>query len=209
MIGATGLIGAGIAERLNAQGATFGSLARRASGQSVETVAEPARWPELAEAWAPDIAISALGTTMRAAGSQAAFRAVDFDMVVNFARGAFAGGARQMITISSVGAGGGASNFYLGVKSEMEAALGEIGFTRLDILRPGLLRGARGGDRRIAERVGIAISPVLNLVLRGRFDRFAAIDADKVAAAVVALTRETAPGRFVHHNRELGALARA
>lgn len=209
MIGGTGLIGSDIAARLTRQGADFHMLARRASGQGTEIVADPDTWQERAKAFGPDIAISALGTTQRLAGSRAAFRAVDFDLVVNFARGAHAGGARHMILVSSVGAETGASTFYLAVKGEVEDALGTIGFARLDILRPGLLRGDRPGERRVGERIGILLSPLANLLLRGRLDRFAAIDADRVAAAAVALTHETAPGRFVHHNRELKTLARS
>ena len=86
-----------------------------------------------------------------------------------------------MVTVSSVGADPGSGNFYLRIKGEMESALEALGFERLDILRPGLLRGPRGGDRRPGERIGIALSPLVNLVLRGRLDRFAAIDADVVA----------------------------
>ena len=51
----------------------------------------------------------------------------------------------------------------------------------LDLLRPGLLRGPRGGDRRRGERLAIALSPLTDLLLRGRYDRFAAIDAADVA----------------------------
>ena len=95
---------------------------------------------------------------MRQAGSQAAFRAVDFDMVVAFARAAAAAGARRMVTVSSVGADPGSANFYLRIKGEMEAALEALGFERLDIFQPGLLRGPRGGDRRPGERIAIALA---------------------------------------------------
>jgi uncharacterized protein YbjT (DUF2867 family) len=96
--------------------------------------------------------------------------------VLAFGRAAKAAGAGHMLTISSVGADAGSSNFYLRVKGEMEEQLAALGFTRLDILRPGLLRGKRGGERRIGERIGILVSPVANLFLRGPLDRYAAID---------------------------------
>ena len=82
----------------------------------------------------------------------------------------------------------------------------DIGVDRLDILRPGLLRGPRGGDRRRGERIGVALSPLTNLVMRGRLNRFAAIDATTVAAAMVALVGAPREGRFVHHNPEIRAL---
>lgn len=207
MIGATGLIGASVADSLRREGATLGALVRRATGQPGEIVAPAEQWPALAEEFRADLAISALGTTRRAAGSEEAFRAVDLDMVVDFARAAHAGGARQMIVVSSVGADAASRNLYLRVKGDMEAALAEIGFERVDILRPGLLRGERGGERRLGEQLGILVSPLLNLILRGRLDRFAAIDAEKVAKALALLVGQSAPGIFIHHNRELERLA--
>lgn len=153
--------------------------------------------------------MSALGTTMRAAGSEAGFRAVDLDSVTAFAAAARRAGARHMVTVSSVGADARSPNFYLRTKGEMERALEALGFDRLDILRPGLLRGKRGGDRRLGERVGIALSPVANLVLRGRLDRYAAIDADVVASAVAGALQQSEPGVFRHENRGIRALADA
>lgn len=212
MIGSTGLVGSLAARRLLASGCRVESLVRRPSGLVHsglrEHVAPAADWPGIAGSLQAEAAASALGTTMRQAGSQAAFRAVDFDMVVGFAQAAAAAGARRMVTVSSVGADPGSANFYLRIKGEMEAALEAMGFERLDILQPGLLRGPRGGDRRTGERIGIALSPVVNLFLRGRLDRFAAIDAEVVAGAVAGALRQREPGVHRHHNRSIRALAR-
>jgi len=211
MIGATGLVGSLAASKLLAQGFEVEALVRRpgafAHPRWREHVAPPAQWPEIAASLKVDSAVSALGTTMRQAGSQAAFRAVDLDMVAAFAQAAAAAGARRMMTVSSVGADRDSANFYLQTKGEMEAALEALGFERLDILRPGLLRGPRGGDRRPGERIAIALSPIVNLVLRGRLDRFAAIDADIVAAAVAGAFRQTEKGTYRHENREIRRLA--
>jgi hypothetical protein len=89
----------------------------------------------------------------------------------------------------------------------MEKALTDLGFDRLDILRPGLLRGERGVERRPGERLGILLSPFVNLVLRGRLDRYAAIDADLVAKAIAALAGLDERGTYIHHNRDIGRLA--
>jgi uncharacterized protein YbjT (DUF2867 family) len=206
LIGATGLIGRRVA---GLGGESVHALVRRPTGGGgPETVAPPADWPAAVRRLGGAVAISALGTTWRAAGSEAAFRAVDFDMVVDFAAAARASGFRQMIVVSSVGADAGARAFYLRVKGEMEAALRALGFERLDIVRPGLLRGDRGSERRLGERVGILVSPIVNLLLRGRFDKYAAIDANIVADAIVTLAGRPEPGTFVHHNRDLHRLAR-
>ncbi|HEX8621917.1 MAG TPA: NAD(P)H-binding protein [Allosphingosinicella sp.] len=211
MIGATGLVGSLARPKLLAQGFRVDSLVRRASGFEHpcwrEHVAPAEQWPALVSSLGAEAAVSALGTTMRQAGSQASFRAVDLDLVVDFARAAAAAGARRMVTVSSVGADPRSANFYLRTKGEMEAALEALGFERLDILRPGLLRGERGGDRRLGERIGIALSPVVNLVLRGPLDRFAAIDADRVAAAIAGALRQAEPGIYRHENRSIRQLA--
>lgn len=187
------------------------ALVRRPTGRRharwQEQVAPAPDWPALVASQTVDAAVSALGTTMRAAGSEAGFRAVDLDSVVAFAAAARRAGARHMVTISSVGADPESRNFYLRTKGEMERALEALGFDRLDILQPGLLRGERGSDRRLGERIGIAVSPFVNLVLRGGLDRYAAIDSDIVAAAAAAALRKAGPGVFRHRNREIMSLA--
>lgn len=206
-IGSTGLIGGLFAARM-AGSAELQRLQRSGGGTGTIYVADPEEWPALAASLRPDTAVSALGTTMRRAGNEAAFRAVDLDMVSAFAEAARKGGARQMVAVSSVGADAESRNFYLRTKGEMEARLGALGFDRLDIFRPGLLRGPRGGDRRVGEQIGIALSPLVNLVLRGPLDRYAAIDAADVADAMAAIAGAPEPGCFVHHNRDIRRLAR-
>jgi uncharacterized protein YbjT (DUF2867 family) len=211
MIGATGLVGSLVAPRLLAQGHQIDALLRWPSGVAHsrlrEHVAPAEAWPAIAGALDVEAAVSALGTTMRDAGSEAAFRTVDLDTVVGFASAAAAAGARRMISISSVGADPASANFYLRIKGEMEAALEALGFERLDIFRPGLLRGPRGRHRRLGERIGILLSPLVNPLLRGPLDRFAAIDADSVAAAVVNALGQTGRGTFRHGNREMLRMA--
>nr|WP_295371257.1 NAD(P)H-binding protein [uncultured Sphingosinicella sp.] len=212
MIGATGLIGKQVVDRLLAREAEVHAILRRPSGRTGagwhEHVAPIAEWPQIAANLSAEIAISTLGTTMRAAGSEAAFRAVDHDAVIAFALSAHESGARHMITVSSVGADAGSSNFYLKLKAEVDGELAKIGFDRLDIFRPGLLRGERGGERRLGERLGILVSPVANLFLQGPLDRYAAIGGNVVADAIVTVLSDVAGGRYVHENRAIHRLAR-
>lgn len=210
--GATGLVGSLLADQLLAGGnCDVHAILRRSTGRASprwhEHVADPAEWQAKVAAIAAGVAVSALGTTWRASGSEAAFRAVDLDLVVAFAQAAKAGGARHMVTISSVGADAGSHNFYLRTKGEAERGLQTIGFDRLDILRPGLLRGPRGGERRLKERAAIALSPLTNLVMRGPLDRFAAIEAALVAEAAAVCIGNSEPGTHVHENRALIAMA--
>lgn len=85
----------------------------------------------------------ALGSTLAQAGSQAAFRQVDFDTVVAVARQARARGATHCGVVSALGADPRSRVFYNRVKGEAEAALQELGFERLVIARPSLLDGQR------------------------------------------------------------------
>ena len=209
MIGATGLIGRSLAPRLAAAHDLL-LIGRRPAGVAgaEERIGAMSEWPALLAGETIDVAISTLGTTWKQAGSWEAFRAVDVEAVLGFARAARAAGAHQFVSVSTVGAAAETRNQYLALKGEVEHNLDAIGFDRLDLIRPGLLRGDRGGDRRIAERIAIAISPLANLLLRGPLDRFAAIDADRVAAAMAALVGKAGDGRHIHFNHDLRRLAR-
>lgn len=107
----------------------------------------------------------ALGTTIKAAGSQAAFRAVDFDAAVNVASAAKAAGATKLGVVSAMGADPRSRVFYSRTKGEMENALASLGFDTLVIARPSMLAGdrsrlgqpVRGGEElalKVTERVG-------------------------------------------------------
>lgn len=204
LAGATGLIGGLVAARLPAVTA----IGRRAAdGLTDQMVGPPEQWPAMIADAKPEIAISTLGTTIRRAGSQEAFAAIDHDLVIAFARAAREAGARQFIMVSSVGANAMAGNFYLKTKGRAEQGVRALGFERVDIMRPGLLVADRLGDARPVERLMILLSPLTNTLTPARFDHYRAVDADAVADAIVALTRADEGGAFVHHNREILALA--
>jgi uncharacterized protein YbjT (DUF2867 family) len=200
LAGASGLIGGLLTARLKDQALT--AIGRRAvPGIADQRIAPVAEWPALVAALSPDVAISTLGTTIRAAGSQDAFAAIDHDAVVAFARAAKDAGARQFVMVSSVGAGG--ASFYLKTKGRAEASVRALGFTRVDIFRPGLLLGERAGDARPVERFFAALSPLTNALTPRAFDQYRAIAADDVAAAIARVIGATEEGVFIHHNREM------
>ena len=116
------------------------------------------------------------------------------------ARAALRAGVKRFITISSVGADALSSNFYLKVKGETDRELMHMKFDRLDILRPGLLRGFRGMDMRPAEQLGQIISPLANLALHGGLRRYRSIPAQRVAEACIALSMRKAGGKFRHEH---------
>jgi uncharacterized protein YbjT (DUF2867 family) len=198
--GVSGLIGGLLAARL--KGHNLIAIGRRHTpGIPDQRIAPVAEWPALVAALAPDVAISTLGTTIRAAGSQAAFAAIDHDAVVAFARAAKDAGARQFIMVSSVGAGG--ASFYLKTKGRAEASVRAMGFARVDIFRPGLLLGERTADVRPVERLFAVLSPLTNALTPRAFDQYRAIAADDVAAAMARVIGAPEDGVFIHHNREM------
>ena len=99
-----------------------------------------------------DAAFCCLGTTIRQAGSQEAFRAVDQELVMAFARRARELGTRHLLVISALGADPRSSVFYNRVKGETEEALQAMGWPQLTIVRPSLLLGPRR-EFRLGERL--------------------------------------------------------
>lgn len=191
LVGATGMVGSALAAGFDGPGLTL--LVRRASGHAAphiaEIVAAADTWPATIAAIKPVVVFNCLGTTIRQAGSQAAFRAVDHDLVLAVAAAAKAAGARQFISISSVGASAGSGNFYLKTKGEVEAALRALNFDRLDIMRPGLLTGPRGGAWRPGESVGMALAPLTDLLMHGAMRRYRSVPGATVARAMLALAK--------------------
>ena len=203
--GSTGLMGSLLLKRLSGHDVTLiGRRANRdASATTQQLIGDTADWPRLMADVKCEVAICTLGTTMAQAGSKAAFAAVDHDAVIAFAKAAKAGGARQFMIVSSVGANAKASNFYLATKGQAEDGVNAIGFARIDIFRPGLLRGKRGGTVRPVERLMINLSPITNLLTPRLFDHYRAIDANDVAGAMATLVGKVGEGVFAHHNREM------
>lgn len=215
LVGATGLIGSEVIHAcIGRSDVRLVAIARREvklpKGARMELfVAEPDKWGEVFEALKPTVLISALGTTWNKAGkSEEAFRAVDQDLVLATARAAHAAGVQRMVSISSVGADPMAKNFYLRVKGEVEGALSKVGFSRLDLLRPGLLKGARENDRRLGERLAIIASPIVDPFLGGKLRKFRSIEGLTVAQGALGYAGRRAGGRFTHENDSIRRAAR-
>lgn len=147
-----------------------------------------------------------LGTTIARAGSQAAFREVDFDFVLRFARAGLEAGATHLSVVSSVGAEPTSSNFYLRVKGEMEQALRATGLPSLDIFRPSLLLGARA-ESRPGEAFAALLAPAVSWMLVGSLSRYRPMPVSTLARAMAAAGRQARPGVHLHHYLEIATLA--
>jgi uncharacterized protein YbjT (DUF2867 family) len=153
-----------------------------------------------------DIAFCCLGTTMRTAGSEEAFHAVDHDLVVAFARAAKAGGVSRFVLLSAVGADSASKYFYLHVKGEAEASVAALGFASLDIVQPSLLIGWRN-ELRPFELAAMALLPAVGPLMIGKAERYRAIGADVVAAGMIGATRTGRKGITRYTYRALRELA--
>ncbi len=206
IVGATGLIGGLLTRKLVGQGRdkSLHLLLRRPYREDVGKakihVQLQENWPATIATIKADVVISCLGSTMKKAGSKEEFAAVDRDLVGAVAAAAKAAGARQFIAISSTMADSSASSFYLKTKGEAEDLMRAQKFERLDIIRPGLLRGERKNDNRLGESLAIAASPVMDMLLHGKLRRYRSILASDVADAIIVLMAENGPGLFVHEN---------
>ena len=210
LFGSTGLVGRAVMDEL--VGNTdfrLTAVARREvplpRGARMEMRLAPTElWGEVIDTIQPDVLVCALGTTWRkAGGDEEAFRAVDEKLVLDVARAAKAADVRHFILVSSIGASIASKATYLRVKGEVETAVSKLHFKRLDILRPGLLRGLRQGETRPAEGMGRIASPLADLFLHGKNRRYRSISAHRLAEAILGLASEKAGGKFIHEHDAL------
>jgi uncharacterized protein YbjT (DUF2867 family) len=205
LAGASGLVGREILQGLLADDsvAAIHSLGRRElplqhpklTQHRVDFKALPAL-PRVSDAFI------ALGTTIKVAGSQAAFRAIDFDAVVAVAKAAKAAGATRLGVVSAMGASRGSPIFYNRVKGEMEQALSALGLQALVIARPSFLAGDRealGQPLRSGERLAMNVSRWLSPLIPANYGSVAA----KSVAQGLLKTVPAASGRRILLSGEL------
>lgn len=223
--GATGLVGGHLVRLLARQGPVLalvrrdvplpeGAVARRVDFDALDLSGK-----ELSGA---DV-FCALGTTIRKAGSQEAFRKVDLEAVAALARAAAKGGARFFGLVSAVGADPDSRVFYSRVKGEAEAAVrasgipgSPVGLLRnpsgnpsgipaVGIVRPSFLLGERA-ESRPAEKLGILAAKALGFAMVGPLARYRAVEAEDVARALIGLGGE-GPGVRIVESEEIGLRA--
>lgn len=219
--GATGLVGGHLVRRLLAADAwsrvvTLGRRPLESRVRPGQALDHPALEQRLADFDhlgaldfpASDDAFCCLGTTIKKAGSEEAFRRVDFDYVVDFAQRARAHGASQFVVVSAMGANPASRIFYNRLKGEMEEAVAAIGFEAAQIVRPALLLGERNVRRPKEKAAEWAMKPLMPF-LRGPLRNLRPIEADTVAAAMVAAAQIGAPGVHVYESDSLSRVGSA
>jgi len=215
LAGATGLIGRVLLNRLLAavEYRRVTVLVRRPPGdidahrkldiRTVDFAKLPTPFP------AVDDVYIALGTTIKTAGSQEAFRQVDFDYVVGIADAARQAGATRLAVVSALGANAHSHVFYNRVKGEMQQAIDGLGYRTVVIAQPSLLVGDRAAlgqpVRNTEVLVARLLRPVMGFVPKG----VRPIDADDVAAAMLKAMLAGAPGTRILGSGLMQGAARA
>lgn len=195
--GATGLVGREVlAILLTDKGyAKVHTVGRRKVPQNhpklIQHVVDYTELPDMPQA---DDVFICLGTTIKVAGSQAAFRAVDFDAVLALGLATYRRGATRLGIVSAMGADATSKIFYSRVKGEMEHALVKVGFKSVTFVRPSMLAGDRESlnqTSRAGERIGLAVSRVFKPLIPSNYR---AVHARDVACALVASVKAGTPG---------------
>ena len=209
LAGATGLVGREILRALLADRAVteIHVLGRRALDRSAPRVhvhvVDFARLPSLPSV---DEVYLALGTTIRVAGSEQAFRAVDLEANLAVATQAAAAGATRAGLVSAVGADAQSKVFYNRVKGELEAALKPL-FPTLVIAQPSLLLGDRSSLNQPLRRGERIAAPIARLVAPLLPGPYRPVTATAVANALVR-TLPAARGIHVLASDELAMVGR-
>ena len=207
--GAAGLVGGYLLRRLLAHPsyARVEILVRRElpirDPKLMQHIVEFARLGDAAPGVAPDDIFCCLGTTIRKAGSEEAFRRVDYDYPLALARLAKAAGAGKFLMVSALGADPKSAVFYNRVKGEVEQAIAAIGLPAPYFFRPSLLTGPRA-EHRPGEKIGIAVGKLIAPLLIGALRKYRPIHADTVAAAMVYVANHEVSGSVI----ESDAIAR-
>ncbi len=197
LAGATGLTGHELAALWAAavpSPATLHLLVRRALPAGARQKVHVVDFQQLPVLPAASSAYCCLGTTIKVAGSQAAFRAVDHTAVLAFARAARAAGVQRFAVVSALGASPRAVSFYSRVKGEMEADLATLGFASLVIARPSLLAGKRSAltqAPRLGEQLALAFTAPLTPFIP---KAWRPIEAATVARALLRAVAQGTPG---------------
>ena len=201
--GATGLVGRQLVVELSTRlsSGNVTALVRRPEGQKLPRVEERVVAYERLElelaGTSATHAFCCLGTTIAKAGSQQAFRRVDFDYALAFGRAARSAGVRKFSIVTALGADPKSSIFYNRVKGEIEQALAELGFPELHIFRPSLILGERA-ERRPAERIAMTLARPVGALLVGPLKKYRAIEGAAIARAMVNVALDPSPGAAVN-----------
>jgi len=195
VIGATGLVGREVVSQLlrHPEVGTVRIFVRRELNWTDPRLEQHVVDFSREETWQPllkgDVLFSALGTTLKQAGSKEAQYQVDYTFQFRFAEAASRNGIPVYVLVSSAGADPKSIMFYPRIKGELDEAVLKLPFRKAVIMRPSLLVGQRE-KRRWAEEISYKVfGPLTNLV----FKKYRPIRAATVAKAMIKAALEDGP----------------
>jgi uncharacterized protein YbjT (DUF2867 family) len=199
IIGSTGLIGSHLLELLleSNEYEKVITFVKRDSGiqhpklkQHIIDFDKPETYKELVIG---DDFFCTIGTTIKNAGSQEAFRKVDFEYPKEFATIALQNNVKQFLIISSLGADANSGNFYLKTKGEIQDFLKNCNFESISVLQPSLLLGNRK-EFRLGEKIGSFFMKLFSFLFIGSIKKYKPIQAEDVAKAMFSIAQKSHKG---------------
>lgn len=204
LLGATGLVGQQVLQRALVHREVGQVIAptRRSLPAHARLLNPQVNYENLPHAdwWQADAAICTLGSTLKLAGSRAAFHHIDHDYVLQAAALTRAAGTPVFVLNSSLGADPHARSFYLRVKGQIEQDLRALAFPSLTLVRPSLLDGGPRPDARPAEQAALLLARLLRPVLPARYR---AVSTTAVAHALFEAALAGAQGEHVIESERL------
>lgn len=170
-----------------------------------EVVVDFTKLDEYAAEIKADIIFSCLGTTIKVAGSQEAFKRVDFEYPYKVAQIAKQNGATAYLLVSALGAAKDSLVFYNRVKGELEEEVSSLNYDAFHILQPSLIIGDRK-EARTGEGIAQKLAPVFDALMIGGLKKYKSIKAEQIAMAMVAYSKLNDKGVFKHESDELQQL---
>ena len=206
--GGTGLVGTELLTLLDEENryARVTSIVRREMVAAGRVENRVVSFDHLDQSELPEVddAYCCLGTTRRVAGSDDAFRKVDFDYVLAYARAAQRAGAVRFLLVSAMGAKVESKFLYTRVKGQVEAAISTLGFQVVGIARPSFLIGRRAKARG-GETAALILSRAITPIMVGPFRRFRPIEARTVAAGLIHLAFNARDGVSVLSSEQIAS----
>ncbi len=203
VIGATGLVGNLVVDKLGNDD-TFSTviiLTRKSLGKSNPKIKEILVDFDQLDKHANEIKANCifccLGTTIKKAGSQEAFKKVDYEYPLRVAEIAKQNGATTYVLISALGASESSIVFYNRVKGAVQNAIQKISFDSFHILQPSLIIGERN-EKRLGEGIAQKLSPLFDTIMVGGLSKYKSITAEQIATAMVYYSKLSNKGMFIH-----------
>jgi uncharacterized protein YbjT (DUF2867 family) len=208
LVGATGLVGGFVLEQLLNDN-DFNEvivLTRKSLGKNnaklKEIIVDFNKLEDYKNDIKADAVFCCLGTTIKTAGSQEAFKKVDYEYPLRIAEIAKQNGTSTYLIVSALGSSKSSIIFYNRVKGEVEADIAKLNFDAFHILQPSLIIGERK-ETRTGEGIAQTLSPLYNALMIGPLNKYKSIDAEQIAKAMVHYSKLTDNGVIKHESDAL------